>query len=159
VQLEAARQIRVVERIVDISGLLQVICGEGVPVDYQLTTWSEARQIDLERGRVHRHEHVRPVACCVNFFRSEAELKGGNTGDRTDRRPYLRRVVGLGVHVVAVNGRRSCELRARELHTVAGIAGKDDGDTFDFGGVRGVRIHRITHLPVPEQSGRGPAAS
>ena len=103
----------------------------------------------------------------------EVDLEAGDAGQGAGRGADLGGEVGEGADVVAEEGRGVGELRAGELHAVAGVAGEADGDGFDLfdlarmsvggaietGGRGGGRRRAVlgTHETVSlEQSASGP---
>ncbi len=85
---------------------------------------------------------------------SEVYLESADAGQRPGRGADLGGVVGQGREVVADDGRGRGELRAGELHPVAGVPGEADHDALD-GLVRllmrwllDIGFHDLT--PVPQ---------
>src|SRR5207245_4715276 len=88
----------------------------------------EIGEVDLEGRRVHGDERVRLVAGREHLVRRELDLVPGNARGGARRRANFRREIRKRRQVVAVERRLAGELRAGELHAVAGVAGKpDDG--------------------------------
>ena len=86
----------------------------------------QVAQVRLQRGRVHRHQHVRRVAGSEDVEVGEVHLEAGHPGQGAGRRPDLRGEVGQRRDVVAQLGSLGREPVTGELHTVAGIAGEPD---------------------------------
>ena len=93
----------------------------------------------LQRGRVHRHEHVRRVARREDVVGGEVELEAGDAGERAGRRADLGREVGQRREVVAEQRGLAREARARELHPVTGVAREADHDPVEL--LDGLRRH------------------
>ncbi len=89
-------------------------------------------QVHLEGRRVHRDEHVRLVAGGVDVVAGEADLEGADAGQRALGRADLGWNVRDRADVVAEDSGRLGELRARELHAVAGVTGEADGYAVDI---------------------------
>src|SRR5205085_10054645 len=62
----------------------------------------------------------------------EVELEAGDAGQASGGGANLGGEVGQGRDVVPDDGRRVCELRARELHAVAGVSGEAYGHGLDL---------------------------
>ena len=73
---KAIRQRRVVEGIFVVACLGKFLLVERVLVDEQLPAGLEPPQVDLERRRVHGHQHVGAVTRRMGLFAGEAELEG-----------------------------------------------------------------------------------
>ena len=129
-----------------VPGLLQVDVSEGVLVHDQHPLRLQLGQVDLQSGRIHRHECVRGVAGGVDRDTGEADLKGGNAGKRACRGADLGRVVRKGADVVPEQGRRGRELRAGELHAVPGVPAEQDGHAIEFLFLHGGFGHEILNL-------------
>ena len=86
----------------------------------------------MQRGGVHRHEHVDVVAWSEDFLIGEVDLKRAHAGEGSGRGADLSRKVGQRADVVPRERRLGRELHAGELHAVARVAGKanDDGVLF-----------------------------
>ena len=124
------------QRVARVGRLVQVRLGEGIAVDDQRAAGRQVPDVRLERRRVHRHEDVGLVARRVDVRRREADLEAGHAGQRAGRRADLGREVGQRADVVAEDGGRPRELRAGQLHAVAGIAGESDRDSLELLDVR-----------------------
>jgi hypothetical protein len=153
---------RVLERVRLVARLLEVRLVEGADVDDEHPALLQVREVRLERGGVHRDEHVRRVAGRVDLARSEVDLIAGDAGERAGRRPDLGGIVGEGGEVVPGERGRLGELGAGELHTVAGVADEADGDGLDLldlvlprGGLRGHRVLRLLQWVRCWAIGRG----
>ena len=68
----------------------------------------------------------------MNFAAAEIELVAGNARQAARWRTNFRRKIRQRRDVVADDGGRRGELRSGNLHAVAGVSGKADGDGFDF---------------------------
>ena len=91
----------VLERARRVPRLLEVAVRESVGVDDDRPALGEIAEVDLERRRVHRDEHVRLVARRQDVVVREVHLEAGNARQRPGRRADLRREVGQGREVVA----------------------------------------------------------
>ena len=125
----------VVERIRGVAGLLQVALVEGVGVDDQRAALRQVPDVRLQRRRIHRDEHVGRVAGREDVVVGEVELEPRDARQRAGRRTDLRREVGQRRDVVPEQRRLRGELRAGELHAVAGVAREADdhlGELLDW---------------------------
>ena len=122
----------VFERVRGVVGLLQVLLVELVGVDDDGAAVFEVFEVHLQRRGVHRDQNVRLVAGRAYVAAGEVELEAGDAGERAGGRAYLGGEVGQGRDVVPDDGRSVGELRARELHAVAGVAGEAYGHGLDL---------------------------
>ncbi len=74
------RERPVVEGVYLVGSLLEVGGLELVLIDDEEAAGAQVPDIRLERGRVHRDEHVRAVAGGVDVAPGEGELESGDTG-------------------------------------------------------------------------------
>jgi hypothetical protein len=118
----------VLERVALVAHLLQVARGEGVLVGDDRRAALELADVRLQRGRVHRDQHVRGVARRDDVARGEVDLEARYAGERAGRGADLRREVRQRREVVAERRRRVGEAAADELHAVAGIPGEPHDD-------------------------------
>ena len=102
--------------------------GEAVDIEDDQRAVGNQRQIDLERGRVERDEHVRRVAGRRDRPRPEVNLICRDAERRADRRADLRGEIGERREIVADERSRRDELGSHQLHAVAGVAGETDHD-------------------------------
>ena len=123
----------ILKRIALVARLAQVGRVELAFVDDKEAATDEIAKIRLEGGGVHRHERVRVVARGVDVVAGKRELEAGHAGERAGRCANFGGVVGQGSEIVPVNGGGTGELRARELHPVAGVTGKADRDAIARG--------------------------
>ena len=129
--VEAAER-SVLERVRLVAGLLEVALGEGVGVDDDRAALREVADVDLERGRVHRDEHVRLVAGREDVVVGEVDLEAGDARQRAGGRADLRGEVRQRREVVPEDGGLAREPVAGELHAVAGVAGEADHDPLEL---------------------------
>ena len=135
------------QRVAGVGRLVQVLLGEGVLVDDERAARRQVADVRLERRRVHRDEDVGLVAGRVDVRRREADLEAGHAGQRAGRCADLGREVGQRADVVAEDRRGPGELRPRQLHPVARIAGEPDGDPLEFLDVRPELFRCDCHAP------------
>ena len=119
----------VLERVRLVAGLLEVGLDERAGVDDQRAVVDEILEVRLERGRVHRDEHVGRIARRVDLRRREVELEARHAEQAAGRGADLGGEVRERRDVVAGLGRGLRELGAGELHAVAGVAGEPDHDS------------------------------
>ncbi len=98
--------------------------------------------VRLQRGRVHRHEHVRLVARREDVVVGEVHLEAGDTGQRARGRADLGGVVGERREIVAHHRRLAREPVTRQLHSVAGVPGEPDDDSVEV--LDGLGAHGVT---------------
>ena len=120
----------VLERIGLIAGLGEVAGAELALVGDDQAAGLQIVDIGLERGRVHRDQHVGRVAGGLDRGRAEIDLEGGDPEGRALRRADLGREIGEGGEIVAGQRGREGELAAGQLHAVAAVAGEADDDRF-----------------------------
>ena len=121
-------QAAVGQRALGVADLLQVAGAELVGVDDQRRAAGEVGQVGLERGRVHRDEHVGGIARRQHVVVGEMELEAGDPWQRALRSADLGREVRQGRQVVAQDGRLGREPVTGELHAVAAVSGEPDDD-------------------------------
>ena len=76
-----------------IAGLGQVALTEGIAVSDEHPARFESLHIDLERRRVHRHQHIGTVTRRMDLVAGDVNLKRGHAGERTGRGAYLGREI------------------------------------------------------------------
>src|SRR5262249_15812924 len=109
-------------------------------------------QVDLQRGRIHRHQHRGLVARSENPLTGKIQLKATDAGQGPRRGANLRWKIGQGRDVVARHRGLGGELHAGQLHAVAGVAGETDYklgaalDRFMLAGRAGLRRKRLGRL-------------
>ncbi len=118
----------VLERVRRVAGLLEVAVVERVAVDDQRPALRQVLDVRLQRGGVHRDEHVRLVARRDDVVVGEMHLEAGHAWERARGCADLGREVRQRREVVPEQRGLSRELRAGELHTVAGVAREADDD-------------------------------
>ena len=100
----------------------------------------------LERGGVHRDEHVGPVAGGQDVVVGNLNLERGDAGQRALWCPDLRGVVRLRGKVIA----KQCGFRGEpvtgQLHAVTGVTGKADDDLLELL-TRGGTVAVLAHDP------------
>ena len=85
---------------------------------------SQVLEVGLQGGGVHGDEGVELVAGRVDVVAAEVDLEAGDAGQGAGRGANFGGEVGQRADVVAEDGRGVGELRAGELHAVAGVAGQ-----------------------------------
>ena len=139
----------VVERVRLVAGLLEVALGVGAAVGDEDAARTQVLEVGLQRGRVHGHEDVGLVARGEDVPGAEVDLVARDAGQRARGGADLGGEVGEGREVVAGDGGRLRELRADELHAVAGVADEADRDAFDLlhrPGLSSVGLHVVLRL-------------
>ena len=109
-----------------VADLGEVALGEVGRVGDDHAAARQIGDVGLERGRVHRDQHVRPVAGGHDVVVGEVQLEAGDAGQGAGGRADLGREVRQGRDVVAEYRRVGGEPVAGELHAVAGVAGEAD---------------------------------
>ena len=120
------------ERVGLVLRLLQVLLVELLLVDDQDAVRPQIADVDLQRRRVHRHEHVEVVARREDLAAGEVQLEAGDAGERARGGADLGGEVGQGAEIVAGQRGLVGELHAGDLHAVAGVAGEADDDGISF---------------------------
>ena len=116
----------VLERVVGVPRLGQVAAGEVVAVHDQRGARAHVGQVGLERGRVHRHQHVGGVTGGQDVVVGEVHLERGDARQGALGCADLGREVGQRHQVVAEGSRLLGEPVTRELHPVAGVTREPD---------------------------------
>ena len=116
----------VVHRAVGVADLREVALGELVGVDDDRRATGDVAEVGLERGGVHRDEHVGGVAGGEHVVVGEVQLEARDAGQRALRRADLGGEVGQRRQVVAQRRRVAREPVPGELHAVTGVAGEAD---------------------------------
>ena len=80
--------------------------------------------IDLQRRRIHRHQHVGGIARGADLARSEIDLKRRDAKQRPLRRADFGGKIGKGRQVIARQRGGQGKLPAGQLHPVARIPAK-----------------------------------
>ncbi len=127
-----ASRAAVFERVRRVSGLCEVAVLEGIRVDDEKAALDKVVEVGFERGGVHRNEAVGVVSGCEDVPICDMDLEGGDTVDGPRGCADLGREVGERGEVVAEERRARCELRADELHPVAGVTCEPDDDIIDL---------------------------
>ena len=119
----------VLERVLLVPRLGEIAGRELALVDNEEAALAHLVSVHLKRRGVHRYEHVGLVACGLDGSGAEIDLESGDAERRALRRADLRREIGEGREIVSGERGRERELTARQLHSVAAIAGEahDDG--------------------------------
>ena len=108
----------VVQRRLGVAHLGQVAGGELVGVDDDRRAAGQVGQVRLERGRVHRDEHVGCVAWGEHVVVGEVQLEAGDAGQGPLGSADLRGEVRQRRQVVAVHRRPGREPVAGKLHAI-----------------------------------------
>ena len=166
VQAVPLGQGRIVQRVVGVAGLGEVARRRRTAVlTMSRPPGLRSREMHLERGRVHGHQAVEPIARRVHALAAELELKARHSEQGARRGANLGGEVRERGDVVSRPGRLRGELLARELHAVAGVAGEADHRAIQFlprlpGTRDGSRrlAHRFSLSRVKRPDGRVPTA-
>ncbi len=122
----------VLERARRVARLLEVAVRESVGVDDHGAALRQVAEVDLERGGVHRDEHVRLVTRRQDVVIGEVHLEARHAGERPRRRADLGWEVGQGREVVAEDRGLAREAVPGQLHAVSGVAREADHDPFQL---------------------------
>ena len=120
------------ERVRRVAGLGQVAVAEVVGVHDDRRALGQVGQVGLERGRVHRDQHVGSVARGEDVVVGEVHLERRDTGQRALGCADLRGEVRQRHQVVAEGRRLLGEPVSGQLHPVPGVAGEPDDDPIDL---------------------------
>jgi len=137
----------VLERVGVIARLREVALVERVVVDHDRRATLERVNVRLQRGWIHRHEHVRRVARGEDVTRGEVDLEGGHAAHRPRGRANLGGVVGCRRKVVPEDRRGLGETPAGELHTVTRVASNTDDNPILIDGSR----HHRASFPLRDR--------
>ena len=129
------RQAAVLKRVDLVLGLLEVALGELAAVGNDQAARLERLDIGLQRGRIHRHQHVGGIAGGIDGGRPEVDLEGRDAEQRALRGADFRRKIGKGGQIVAGQRGGQGELPAGELHAVARVAGETHDNRFGGGAI------------------------
>ena len=105
---------------------------ELVGVDDEQAAAGQVGEVRLQRGRVHRDQHVGGVARRHDVVVGEVQLEGADARQGARRRADLGGEVGQRRQVVAEGRRLAGEPVAGQLHAVAGVAGEPDDDAVEL---------------------------
>ena len=139
------------QRILVVPDPLQVAGGEVGGVDDQGRAARHVRQVRLQRGRVHRDQHIGRITRRQDVVVGEVELERRHARQGPGWCPDLCWEVGQGRQVIAERCRFRCEPVPRELHPVAGVAGEADHHAVELLDLDG---HCSVHLQVEAWVGR-----
>src|SRR5690606_31735122 len=105
----------------------------------------EVAQVRLERGRVHRHEHLGLVPRGEDVGVGEVDLEARDAREGARRSADLGRIVRKGGEVVAEFGGLRRESVPGELHPVTGVSGEADDDPVELpDGIHQILLMRLT---------------
>ena len=122
----------VFERVLVEAGLFQVPVGERAGIRDDQAAIPQIAEVDLQRRRVQRNQHVRRIAGGLDVAGSEMNLKGRNAEGRAGGRPDLGRKVREGCQVVSGQRGGLGELPPRNLNAVARVPGEADDNVLHF---------------------------
>jgi hypothetical protein len=122
----------VLDRVGCVAGLLQRAVVERVRVDDDRAALRQVGDVRLERGGVHRDEHVRPVARGEDVVVGEVDLEAGDAGERACGRTDLGREVRERREVVPERRGLAREAVAGELHPVTRVAREADDHALEL---------------------------
>ena len=125
-------QLVVLQRVGLVADLGQVALGELVGVGDDQAAARQVDDVGLERGRVHRDEHVGPVTRGQDVVVGDLDLERRDAGQRALWRADLGRVIRLRRKVVAEQCGLGGEAVTGQLHAVAGVTGESDDDLFEL---------------------------
>jgi hypothetical protein len=128
-----------VQRVLPVLGFAQIRLGECLAIDDQHPVRLQIFEVDLQRRRVHRHQYVAGIAGREDLAGGKMQLEAAHAGERARRGADLRGKIRQRAEIVAGERRFDRELRAGELHAVAGVAGETNDD----------RFQRLTGLRAP----------
>ncbi len=146
-QRELAPASRSSQRVGVVPGLGQVAGGEIVGVDDDRRALRQVAQVGLQRGRVHRHQHVGGVARGEDVVVGEVHLERRDARQRALWRPDLGGEVGQRHQVVAEHGRLLGEPVPRQLHPVTGVAREPDDHPIQLLDLLGHLVHSLPRDP------------
>ena len=113
--------------------LAQVGIGKGVAIHDQDAVHLQIFDVRLERGRVHRHEHVHRVARREHVARRELNLESADARESSRGSSNFGGIVGEGSEVISVQRYCTGELTPCDLHSVARVSAKaENGFVDDF---------------------------
>ena len=118
------------QRVGHVADLRQVALGELVGVGDDHAAARQVADVGLQRRRVHRDEHVGPVARGEDVVVGDLDLEGRDAGQRALRGADLGGIIRLGRQVVAEKRGLRGEPVTGQLHAVAGVTGEADDDFF-----------------------------
>ena len=135
--------------------------------------FGQVGEVRLERRRVHRDEHVGPVAGRQDVVVGEVDLEAGDARERAGRRADLGGEVRERCEVVAERRGLAREPVARELHPVTRVAREADDDAVELldplGAAHGIRVraadrrastwYSVVKAAVPIRVGRPQAVA
>ena len=144
----------VLERVGRVADLGQVAGGEVGGVGDDEPAAGHVGDVRLERGRVHRDEHVGAVARRHDVVVGEVELEARHPGQRARRGADLGGEVRQGRDVVAEHRGVGREPVPGELHAVAGVTREADDHAVERADLRHGRSCRQNHAVEPSSSWR-----
>ena len=112
--------------------LLQVVGTEGVGIDDDGGLRFGKTVLCLQRGGVHRHQHITLVTGGIDLTRADMHLKTAYSRKRPLRGADVGGIVGKRRYAVAHRCRHGRENVSGQLHTIAGIAREADYYLFQF---------------------------
>jgi hypothetical protein len=118
------------QRVCYVAHLGQIALGEFVGVRDHHAAARQVADVGLQCGRIHRDEHVGPVAGGEDVVVGDLNLEGRDTGQCACRSPDLGGIVRLGREVVTEDCGFRGEPVTGQLHAVAGVTGESDDDLF-----------------------------
>jgi hypothetical protein len=118
----------VLERVGGVADLGEVALGELVGVDDEDAARGQVGDVGLQRGRVHRDEHVGAVARREDVVVGEVQLERRDAGQSACWCPDLGGEVRERREVVAERRGLGGEAVTGQLHAVTGVAGEADDD-------------------------------
>ena len=132
-----------VERVGVVAGLGQVAAVKSCGVDDDRRALGQVTEVGLQRGRVHRDQHVRGVARGEDVVVGEVHLERRDARQRALRCADLGGEVRQRHQVVAERRRLLREPVAGQLHAVAGVTGEPDDHPVQLLDLLGHLVHSL----------------
>ena len=121
-----------VQRVGLVPDLGQVALGELVGVGDDQAAARQVVDVGLQRGRVHRDQHVGTVTRGEDVVVGDLDLERRHTGQRALRCADLGGVIRLGGKVVAEERGLRGEPVTGQLHAVTGVTREADDDLLEL---------------------------
>ena len=122
----------ILNRVGRIFGFIKITLRKLAGIGNNQTALTQRADVGFERRRVHRHQHIRLIACGINRRRTEVDLERRHTEQGAKWRTDFCREIGERRKVVARKCRRQSKLTTGQLHPVATIACKTDNNRLAY---------------------------